>query len=182
LWITLVLFRRVRKSPPGTYSCVQVRIWGVTAKNSAYHSKVDALVVLERIEKLNKPLAVRRREDIALRQNVTHFVELEEEPLAHYLERDHLSRILLLRQVNLSVSTLAHLRQDLEIALPQSCSPLPQVRPLAAQVLVPGLLVLFRLHGRRRRILRVELSEACLSVVHIAQQAVIVVEKVYRKH
>lgn len=82
-----------------------------------YHGKINALVVLKGIKQPNKPFTLRARQNITLRQDVPNFVQFEKEFLAHHLQSAHLTRVLLLCQIDLSIATLPHLSEDLEITL-----------------------------------------------------------------
>src|SRR5436190_19361442 len=88
--------------PVVKYTCVvekraEVAAWYVL------HGEVNALVVLKCVEKLDQPFTVCRRENVSFRKNVPDFVELEEEFLAHHLERTHFTCIFLLCKVDLTV-------------------------------------------------------------------------------
>lgn len=63
-------------------------------------------------------------------------VQLEKQLFAHHFQRTYFLRVLLLRQIHLSVPTLSDLRQDLEVAMAESCPTFAQVRPFSAQVLM----------------------------------------------
>ena len=109
---------------------------------------------------------------------MANLIQLEQQLLAHDLQRAHLSRVLLLGQVDLAVSTLTDLCENLEIAMSQLCSPLSQIGPLASEILGHERVVfvfgcLWRLGHAR-----LELLCAALTLVHVAEEVEIVVEEV----
>lgn len=74
---------------------------------------------------------------------MSDLVKLEEQLLAHDLERAHLPGLFVLSQEHLSISTLPNLGQHLEITLPQSRTALPQRDALTAGETGPGGPVFF---------------------------------------
>jgi hypothetical protein len=111
---------------------------------------------------------------------MTNLVELEEKLLAHDLERAHFACIFLLRQIYLSIATLPDLRQNLEVALPQPCTSLPEVGSLAPKVLRKSVAVFCLGGGRRRRVLGFELREPALASMDIGEEVVVVVEEIWQ--
>lgn len=109
---------------------------------------------------------------------MTHFVQLEQQLLTHDLQGTHLFRVLLLSQVHLSISALSDLREDLEVALPQTCPPLAQVGPFTAKILCEGIIILSVGSGGRWRIYGLELRKAILSGVYVSKKVIVVVEEV----
>ena len=71
---------------------------------------------MERVEQPDKPLALRICQDITLCENVSNLIKLEEELLAHDLERAYFSRILLLCEEDLTVAALTDLGQNGEVS------------------------------------------------------------------
>jgi hypothetical protein len=144
-------------------------------KQVSYHSQIDALLVLESIQQPDQPFAFRRRQNIALRQDVPDLVELEQQLLAHHLQRAHLPRVLFLCQIHLPIAALTDLRENLKVSLPQSRAPLAKVCPLPSQILVEGIVVLGVRCRWWGRVLFIELGEAGLTCVHVGEQVVVVV-------
>jgi len=58
-------------------------------------------------------------------------VQLEKKLLAHDLQRTDFPRILLRRQVDLSIATLSNLGENLEVTMLQSRTALSQIGPLS---------------------------------------------------
>lgn len=107
------------------------------------------------------------------------FIELEQEFFAHDLQSADFAGVLLLGQVDLTVATLADLRENLEVAMPQPGAPLPQVCALATKILVQNLVVLlFRCIGRGGE-LRLERGETVLSVVDVGEKVIVIVQEVW---
>lgn len=109
---------------------------------------------------------------------MSDLVELEQQLLAHNLERTHFSGILLLGKENLTVTTLADLRKNLEVALTQPSSSLAEICSLTAEILIKGFIVLSFGRRRRRRILCFELVEPVLPRVHIGEKVVVVIQEI----
>src|SRR4051794_1813419 len=98
------------------------------------HRQIDLGIILEGIEQLDKPFALRSCENIALGENMTDLIELEKQLLAHNLQRAYLTRILLLRQIHLSITTLTDLSQNLEITLAKTGTTLAEMGAFATEV------------------------------------------------
>ena len=141
-----------------------------------YHGKIYAAVVLECIEELNQPVALGRRQDVTLGENVPDFVELEEQLLAHDLQRAHLSRVLLLRKIHLAIAALADLGQDLEVVLAKSGPPLPQLCALASEPLGLGAFVLGSRCGDGVAVM--ELPRTGFALGDVVEKVKVVVKKV----
>jgi len=109
---------------------------------------------------------------------VANLIQLEEQLLAHDLQRADLSRVLLLGQEHLAIATLADLREYLEVGMPKANATFAQVSPLSACILVPHLIVRLLIGPGRRGELRLEGLEPVLSVSHISQEVEVVIEKV----
>lgn len=99
---------------------------------------------------------------------MSDLVHLVEKPLAHHLQGTNFSRVFLLRQVHLSISTLADLSQDVEVAMVQSCPSLAQICTFSAEVFTLCCLVLGVIACCRLRVLRLELRLAGLTIMNIA--------------
>jgi hypothetical protein len=112
---------------------------------------------------------------------MANLVQLEQQLLAHDLQGADFLGILLLGQVDLAVASLANLRQDLEVALPQPRASLAEVGSLTAKVLSQGIVVLGFWRVRRRGVLRLELGQAVLAGMHVGEEVVVVVEEVWRQ-
>lgn len=65
-----------------------------------------------------------------------NLIEFKEKLFAHDFQGAHLPRVFLCGKIDLSISTLSDLRQDLKIAVSKSCTSLPQICALSAQVFV----------------------------------------------
>lgn len=110
---------------------------------------------------------------------MANLVQLEEQLLAHDLERADLARILLLGQIDLAIATLSDLGQDLEVGVAEANATLAQIGPLPACVLVPQLFVLLFVGLGRRGDFSLESVEALLAVADIGQKIEVVVQEVY---
>lgn len=128
-----------------------------------FHGEVDLRIILESVEELHEPIALGRRENIALGKNVTDFIEFEEQFLAHHLQCAHFARVLLLRQIHLSIATLADLSQNLEVTLAETCATLAQMGTFATEVFKEGGFVLFFWNSGRIGIGGFELGMAGLN-------------------
>jgi len=100
-------------------------------QSRTYHCQINALVILEGIEQTNEPLALCISQDITLSENMSDLVQLEEQLLAHHLQSTDFPGILLLRQENLSISTLSNLCEDLEVTLPKTNPTLSEIGALS---------------------------------------------------
>lgn len=105
-------------------------------------------------------------------------IQFEEQLLAHDLQSAYLTRVLLLRKVYLSVSTLSDLGQDLEVALTQSGAAFTQVCTLATEIPIQRRLIFFDRGRGRGRIGGLELGLAVLAVVDIAEQVKVIIEEI----
>jgi len=79
---------------------------------------------LEGVEQFDQPLRLGSSQDISLGQNVSHFVEFEQQFLSHDLKRTDFSSVFLLSEIDLSIATLANLSQDLEVTMSKAGSAL----------------------------------------------------------
>lgn len=111
---------------------------------------------------------------------MSDFVELEEELLAHDLESTDLSGVFFLREVDLTIATLADLGKNLEVTMPESSPAFAQICALAAEVLRQVCIVLVSGSCRGIWVVLVKCVNALLSVVNIAQQVVVIIEEIYQ--
>lgn len=146
-----------------------------------YHSQVYTLVVLEGVEQSHQPLALGVCEDVTLCKDVSDLVELEQQLLAHDLQRADFPSILLLRQENLPVPTLSDLGENLEITLAQTNTTLPEIGTLSTSIFRPDWVVVFFGSGRWFWELGTELVESILSSTNVAEEVEVVVEEVCRQ-
>jgi len=102
------------------------------AKVDCYHRQVDAPVVLKGVQQPNKPFALRRGQNIALRQDMSDLIELEQQILAHDFQRTDFACVLLLRQIHLTIATLTDLSENLEVSVSESSATLAQIGTLTA--------------------------------------------------
>ena len=109
---------------------------------------------------------------------MSDFIQLEQQFLAHDLERTNFSRILLLGQVHLSITTLANLSEDLEITMAQASSPFAEVGAFAAEVFVQGGAVFFLRGGGGFWIAGFEGGGAGLALMNVAEEVEVVVQEV----
>lgn len=144
----------------------------------AYHCKIDIFVILERVQETDKPLTLGGGQDVSLGQYVADLIQLEQQLLAHDLQGANLLRIFLLCEEDLTVATLADLRQDLEVTLSESHSPLAEIRPLPTSVLVPHLFIGLFIGIRRSGVFGLEGIETALSVADVSQKVEVVVEEI----
>ena len=85
--------------------------------SGTYHCKVDASVILKSVEQADEPVALSVCKNVTLSEDVSNFVHLEEQLLAHDLQGAYLACILLRRKVDLAIATLANLGEDLEVTI-----------------------------------------------------------------
>jgi len=111
---------------------------------------------------------------------MSNLIELEYQLLAHDLQGAHLSRILLLRKVDLSITTLPNLCEDLEITLTQADSTLSKVGTLASSIFLPQGVVCFFGRGGRSRVFGLEMIESILTSTDVGQQIEVVVQEIYK--
>jgi len=71
------------------------------------------------------------------------------------------------------------LSEDLEITMAKSCTALPQICSLSAEVFVSRCFILLGRCGWRCRILGIEQLPTTLSMVYIAQEIEVVVKEVW---
>lgn len=106
---------------------------------------------------------------------MANFVQLEQQLLAHDLQRANLFGILLLGQEYLTIATLTDLCKDLKVALSESHPSLAEIGSLSASVLVPhvgeGLFVGIRGKG----IFGLESVESILAVANVGEEVEVVV-------
>lgn len=150
----------------------EVATWNVL------HGEIDALLVLERVQETDKPLTLRVGQDVSLGQNVSDLVELEQKLLAHNLESADLPGILLLCKVDLAITSLSDLSQDLEVSLAKTDTTLSQVCALSSSVLVPQWVVYIRRSSWWLRVLCSEMAQTVLTSTNIGQEVEVVIEEI----
>lgn len=133
----------------------------------SYHSQVNALLVLERIQQSHEPFALGVCQNIPLRQNMSDLIKLEEQLLAHDLERANLASVFLLCQEYLTISTLTDLSQNLKVPLTEADTALSQICALTTGIFMPQWVVDLLGCGWRGRILGLELAQSILARANI---------------
>jgi hypothetical protein len=185
-------FRNVESSmsvvedPSVVEQCAEVTTWDVflgmtlvqvseANHKAAYHCKIDAFLILEGIEQPDEPFAVGRCEDVTFCQDVSNLIELEKQFLAHDFQGTDFARVLLLSEINLSISALSDLSENLEVAMSKSRSALSQVCPLTAQIFAKrGVVLLFFGFGWWR-VACLKLVQASLTVMDVAEEIKVVI-------
>ena len=109
---------------------------------------------------------------------MSDLVKFEQKLLAHYFQCTDFASVLFGCEVDLSITTLTHLGENLKVTMAQPCAALSQIRSLSAQVFVTCCFVFFGSSCRRSGKLRIELSFAALTMVYIAEEVEIMVKKV----
>ena len=109
---------------------------------------------------------------------MSDLVKFEQKLLAHYFKCTDFASVLFGCEVDLSIAPLAHLGEDLEVAVAQPCSALSQIRSLPAQVLVACCFIFFHRSCGGSGELRIEQSFAALAMVDIAEEVEIMVKEV----
>lgn len=105
-------------------------------------------------------------------------IQLEEQFLAHDLQRAHLLGVLLLGQKHLTVATLTDLCEDLEVTLAKSHPSLSEISSFPTGILVPHLVVGVIIGRGRRGEFLFEGIEAILAITSVGEEVKVVVEKV----
>lgn len=146
--------------------------------HATYHGQVDALVVLECIKQPDQPLALRIGQNVAFSEHMSDLIKLEQELLAHDLERADLARILLRREIDLSIATLTNLCEDLEVTVAQPCTTLAQIGAFPAEIDLVRPFPFRISEALRLWVLSVKLCQAVLTVVDVGKEIIVVVEKV----
>lgn len=149
----------------------------ITARH-VLHGKIDALVVLEGVEQPYKPFALGGSKNVSFGEDMTDFVQLEEQLFAHDLEGADFSRVLLLGQKHLAVTSLADLRQDLEVTMSETNSSLSKVCALSTSVLGPHLSMGLLVGIGRRGELVLEGIQSVLSRADIGEEVEVVVQEI----
>lgn len=142
------------------------------------HGKIDTLVILERVEQSNKPLTLRRGKNIAFCQDMANLVELEQQLLAHHLQSTNFACVLFLGQKDLSISSLANLCEDLEIALSKPDSSFSKIGTFSAGVFVPHLSMVLLVGLWWRWIFGLEGCQTLLSGPDIGKEIEVVIEEI----
>lgn len=133
---------------------------------------------MKSVKQADQPLTLRGRQDIALSQDVPDLIQLEQKLLAHDLQRADLPSVLLLREVDLTITSLTDLGENLKVTVPQPGSSATQLCSFATKVLLQIGLIFFGVHRRWQRVVFLECVHAPLSGVNIAEKVVVVVEEV----
>lgn len=110
------------------------------------------------------------------------FVQLEQQLLAHDLQRAHLLGVLLLSQKDLAVATLTDLGEDLEVTLAKSHPSLAEISSFPTGILVPHLVVGVIISRGGRRELLFEGIEAVLAIASVGEEVKVVVEEVCQEN
>lgn len=128
-----------------------------------FHCKIDALLILEGVEEADEPLALGVGQNISLGQDMSDLIEFEQKFLTHDLERADLSGIFLLGKIDLAISSLSNLCENLKITLAKTNTALSQVRTFSAGILVPQWVIDFGWGGRWFRVFCLEVVETGLA-------------------
>jgi len=107
-----------------------------------------------------------------------NLIQLEEEFLAHNLQCAYFSRILLLGEENLSVTTLADLSKNLEVSLTKTNTTLSQVGTLSPNILLPKWVICFFGCRRGVGVFGFEVRKAGLTVADVGEEIEIVIKEV----
>lgn len=141
--------------------------WASLGIGYTYHSKVYALLILERIQQAYEPLTLGSCENVSLGEDMLDFIKLEKHLLVHNFQSTNLTRILLLSQENLSISTLSNLGKDLEVSLAKSDTAFAKICALATCVLRPERVVCFFRSCRWCWVFSFEVVETVLAISNI---------------
>lgn len=141
----------------------------------SYHCQIDALLVLEGIKQPHKPFALRICQDITLRKNMSNLIQLEQQLLAHNLQRTNLPSVLLLSEEDLSISALSNLCKNLEIPLAKTHSTLSQIGTLSTNIFLPDRIVCFFGSCWRIGEFGFEVAESVLSSSDVAQEVEVII-------
>ena len=114
-----------------------------------------------------------------LRNTPTHLVHLEERPLLHLLQRTHLPRVCLACKVDLTISTLADLRDDLELVDLELDTALAEEGAFATAVGLEFVGVLLLSEIALRGVL-VEAGTAVLAGSDVTEEVEVVVEEIWK--
>lgn len=151
-----------------------------TIDSVTYHRQVNALLILKGIQQAHKSLALCVGQDITLGENVSDLVQLEQQLLAHNLQRTHLSGVLFLGEEDLTIPTLSNLRKNLKVSLSETDSALSKVGSLSANIFLPDRIVCFFWCSWGCGIFGFEVSESGLASANICQEVKIIVEEICR--
>ena len=173
-------FSNVKPSMPVMENTGIVQKGAEITSGDIFHSKIDLIVVLEGVEQFHEPLTFGRSENIPFGQNVSDLVQLEQQLLAHDLQRAHFTSVLLLSKENLTIPTLSNLGQNVEISMVKACAALAEMRSLSAKIFLQRRLIFGGRGSRRGRITSFKLCLTRLTIVHIAEKVKVVVEEIYR--
>lgn len=109
---------------------------------------------------------------------MSDLVQLEEQLLAHNLQRAHFSCIFLRCKVDLSVAALSDLSKDLEVTMLQSSTAFSEVGSLSAQVFVSCGFIFFCRRRWRWWKLGVECSLTALAVRNVTKKVKVMIKEV----
>lgn len=107
------------------------------------------------------------------------FVKLEQQFLAHDLQRANLLGILLLGQKYLAIATLSDLCKNLEVTLSESHPSLAEIGSLSTGILVPHMGEGLFVGIRREGVFGLESIESVLAVANVGEEVEVIVEKVW---
>lgn len=105
-------------------------------------------------------------------------VELEQQLLAHDLQRADLLGILLLSQEHLAIATLSDLRKNLKVTLSESHPSLAEIGSLSTGILVPHMGEGLFVGIGRKGVLVFEGIESVLAVADVGEEVEVVVQEV----
>ena len=109
---------------------------------------------------------------------MSDLVKFEQKLFTHYFQCTHFASVLFGCEVNLSIATLAHLGENLEVTVAQPCAALSQIRSLSAQIFVTCCFVFFDRSRWGSGKLRIKHGFPALTMVHIAEEVEIMIKKV----
>jgi hypothetical protein len=133
------------------------------------HSKVNAFVILKRVEQSHQPFTLGVCKNITLGENMPDFIKLKKEFLAHDLQRANLPSILLLCEENLSISTLSNLSKNLKVTLAKTNSAFSQVGTFSTCIFLEYFIVGIFVCLWRCGELSLELIESILSCADVCE-------------
>jgi hypothetical protein len=150
--------------------CAEVSSWNI------FHRQIDLLIVLEGVEQSHQPLRLRSSQDISLRQDMSHLIQLEQQFLPHDFQRADLPSVSLLCQVDLTITTLTDLREDLEVAMSKACAALSESLVFSGKMVRSLGFECCRVCDCGQ--LLVDSCIARLSIANVREEIVVVVEEV----
>lgn len=105
-------------------------------------------------------------------------IHLEQQLLTHNLQGADLLGVALLREVNLSIASLSNLSENLEVSIPKTGPPFPEVGSFLSQILFVSCFVLDIFGCRGFANIVMEICRASLAVVDVTKKIKVVVEEV----